>query len=310
MQDRLKEPIELLPLFRERVWGRQDLAPFFAQSPEPPRIGEVWFTSVENPVSLGGTLGDLLTQQPSLLGDDCDPARPGICPLLVKFLFTSERLSVQVHPTDKPGQCGKTEAWYVLDAQPGAQVALGFEQSISRAELKTAIESGTVEQLLNWHVANAGDVFFIPAGTVHAIGPGLTICEVQQNCDTTYRLYDYGRNRELHVEQGLAVARVAAYQSPDPPIALDTWRDQLIACDCFRIERLRPHAGFEIEAGLDSHMLLICVKGSGSVGSHYAARGTAWFIPAQAETVRVESPESEWILAYKAQHPSSLSPRS
>lgn len=164
----------------EKVWGRRDLpAPFANPGAEP--VGEIWF---ESP--------------------------PELSQVLVKYLFTSEKLSVQVHPSDAQapaGERGKEECWLVLDAEPGTTLAIGFKQAISREAMHAAALDGSIEDALEWHPVKAGDFFYLPAGTVHAIGPGLTLVEVQQNSDITYRLYDYGRPRELHLDQGLAVAR-------------------------------------------------------------------------------------------------------
>ncbi len=136
-----------------------------------------------------------------------------ICPLLVKLLFTTERLSVQVHPDDEyaeehHGSLGKTEAWYVLDATPPGEVAVGFRQTLTPDQFNAAVHSGEIENLLDWRKVQAGDIIYVPAGTVHAIGAGVTICEIQENSDITYRLYDYGRPRELHLEHGTKVSRV------------------------------------------------------------------------------------------------------
>ncbi len=168
----------------EKVWGRDTLpAPFAA--PPGARIGEIWF---EPP--------------------------PEVPQVLVKYLFTSEKLSVQVHPSDAtalPGEAGKEECWLVLDADPDARLAIGFERAVTTAEVEAAAMDGTIESLLTWHPARAGDLFYLPAGTVHAIGPGLTLVEVQQTSDTTFRLYDYGRPRELHLTRGLEVAEGIPY---------------------------------------------------------------------------------------------------
>lgn len=163
----------------EKVWGRDTLpAPFVA--PAGTQIGEIWF---EPP--------------------------PEVPEVLVKYLFTSEKLSVQVHPSDATalaGEAGKEECWLVLDAEPGATLAIGFAGEVTPAEIEAAAKDGTIEDLLTWHPARAGDLFYLPAGTVHAIGPGLALVEVQQTSETTFRLYDYGRPRELHLERALAVA--------------------------------------------------------------------------------------------------------
>ena len=168
----------------EKVWGREHLpAPFCA--PADRRIGEIWFAPP-----------------------------PELSQVLVKYLFTSEKLSVQVHPSDAdalPGEAGKEECWLVLDAEPGAQLAIGFERPVTPQQIAAAAQDGAIEQLLTWHTAEAGDLFYLPAGTVHAIGPGLALVEVQQNSDTTFRLYDYGRPRELHLDRALAVARGVPY---------------------------------------------------------------------------------------------------
>lgn len=167
-----------------KVWGREHLpAPF--EAPPGERIGEIWF---ETPPALEG--------------------------LLAKYLFTSEKLSVQVHPSDAQapaGKRGKEECWLILDAEPGATIALGFKRAVGADEMRAAAEDGSIEDLLDWKRVAAGDFFYLPAGTVHAIGPGLALVEVQQESDITYRLYDYGRPRELHLDEAMRVARGEPY---------------------------------------------------------------------------------------------------
>lgn len=168
----------------EKPWGRERLpAPFSAKPGE--KVGEIWF----------------------------DP--PAEWPdVLVKYLFTSENLSVQVHPDDASapkGSRGKEECWLVLDAEPGASLAAGFTRVIDAGEMRTAATDGSIEDLLEWHAVQRGDFFNLPARTVHAIGAGLSILEIQQNSDITYRLYDYGRPRELHLDEAVAVAEGQPY---------------------------------------------------------------------------------------------------
>lgn len=172
--------ISLLPTkMVEKVWGARQLpAPFIA--PDGQQIGEIWF----------------------------DPAAPCEA-LLAKYLFTSEKLSVQVHPSDADapkGLSGKEECWLVLCAEDDARLAIGFKQPIDADAMRAAALDGSIEHLLQWHPARRGDFFYLPAGTVHAIGPGISLVEIQQNSDITYRLFDYGRPRELHLDQALAVA--------------------------------------------------------------------------------------------------------
>ena len=179
--------MQILPTKQvEKVWGRDVLPQPFA-APEGKRIGEIWF----------------------------DPP-PNLSGILAKYLFTSEKLSVQVHPDDArapEGHRGKEECWLVLDAEEGARLAIGFDEPIDADTMRSAAEDGSIEQRLTWHPVRAGDFFYLPAGTVHAIGGGLSLVEIQQNSDITYRLYDYGRPRELHLSKGIEVADGAPYDT-------------------------------------------------------------------------------------------------
>ncbi|HEX4605460.1 MAG TPA: type I phosphomannose isomerase catalytic subunit, partial [Candidatus Angelobacter sp.] len=208
-------PLLLQPQFHERVWGAHDLAPFYPREITGNPIGEAWLTgdqcSVVNGPLAGQTLADLSSQfGAELMGDaNKNAAR---FPLLIKFLFPKDKLSVQVHPDDEDaasaGQpCGKTECWYVLQADPGAQIGLGLKAGATKTEVERAIRETRMEHLLNWIDVHEGDMIYVDAGTVHAIGGGAVIVETQQNSDTTYRLYDYGRPRELHIEDGLRATK-------------------------------------------------------------------------------------------------------
>ncbi len=299
-------PIQLLPIFRERVWGRQSLAPYFPNAPVKEHIGEVWYTFKDNLTSLDVPLGELLAREPGILGSAGDPRHPGICPLLVKMLFTTERLSVQVHPDDEyaqkhHGSLGKTEAWYVVDAEPPAEVAVGFREQISAERLRASAESGEIEELLDWRRVAQGDVIYTPAGTVHAIGAGLTICEIQENSDITYRLYDYGRPRELHLDHGTKVSQLGPHDVEPGSKQLASWRDQLVESSYFRIERLRPTNALTIEAGVPYYLLLICLKGSGAIAGERFEVGQCWMIPAGSGQVEMNAAGSEWILTYAAE---------
>lgn len=182
--------MELKRHFVEKPWGRTDLPATFA-APAEQRIGEIWYET-----------------------DDAAPL-----PLLVKWLFTSEKLSIQVHPSDQQAQdrglpSGKEECWYIVDAVPGAVLGIGTTRALDGKTLRAASQSGEIEQLMDWKPVKAGDYFYIPAGTVHAIGAGITLVEVQQYADITYRLYDYGRPRELHLDEGVAVSNAKPYSDP------------------------------------------------------------------------------------------------
>jgi mannose-6-phosphate isomerase len=294
-----------MPMFRERVWGRESLAPYFPVIPLGERIGEVWFTAEENLTSSGRSLGDLLRHHPEILGSAAEPRYPGICPLLVKLLFTESRLSVQVHPDDEYAQrhhrsLGKTEAWYVLEVEPQGEIALGFRNSLSQEKLREAVKSGEIESMLRWYPVRAGDVFYVPAGTVHAIGAGVTLCEIQENSDITYRLFDFGRGRDLHLDHAVEVSRLGPYEHHARPVPLAGWRDELLACPYFRIERLKPQSSIRFERGLPHYLILMSVKGSGTIAERDFKAGQAWLVPAGSDEIHVHGPDSEWVLAYSA----------
>jgi mannose-6-phosphate isomerase len=206
---------------------------------------------------------------------------PAEVPLLVKFLFTSARLSVQVHPEDDyarrhENSAGKTEMWHILRAEPGAEIALGFREPISRQRLRDASVSGEIEKLLCWIPAAPGETYFTPAGTVHAIGGGLALCEIQQVSDVTYRLYDYGRPRELHVDKGVEVSDLGTH-----PGARPTHGNLLVECPYFRTEKLEIAAAQHY--GYERPHLLILIAGEGAFDDRPCRAGEVWLAPAGAE---------------------------
>jgi len=190
LQFPLKGSLKLRQRRIEKPWGRSDLPPTFGGRATRERIGEIWFEHPSN----------------------------GHLPLLVKYIFTSEKLSIQVHPDDVEARArslaeGKSECWYVIDAEPGATIGLGLRRPVSRDELRNAALDGSIESMMDWIPVSPGDFFYVPAGTVHAIGAGLTLLELQQASDVTYRLFDYGRPRELHLDDAIAVATPGPSQS-------------------------------------------------------------------------------------------------
>lgn len=236
-------PVRLPAVFKPKIWGALDLAPWYSTPRE--KIGEVWFEA------------DL--------------------PLLVKFLFTTERLSVQVHPE------GKTEMWYVLRADPGAQVAIGFRETITPERLRESALSGEIEKLLHWVDVNPGDAFFIPVGTVHAIGAGLALCEVQQHSDITYRLYDYGRPRELHLAQAMQVSLLDANDAKPSELPID--------CKYFHTEVARITTPIDYPPAHDRFHLLIFASGSGVMAGLPFREGETWLIPPGASLFSIEPAE-------------------
>jgi mannose-6-phosphate isomerase len=204
-------PLLMSPVFDPRPWGATDLSPIYPNHRFNEKIGEAWLTGdhckVANGILQGKTLHELSAQYGRELVGQAAPDASRF-PLLLKFLFPQDKLSVQVHPDDeaarKAGQpCGKTECWYVAHAKPGAQVALGLKPGTSHPQFEEAIHHQSAEELLNWINVFTGDMIYVPGGTVHTLGPGSIIVETQQQSDTTYRLYDYGRPRELHIQEGL-----------------------------------------------------------------------------------------------------------
>ena len=238
-------PFRIEPRFVGRVWGYQDLRPWYDHVAAPGEpIGEVWLTGDDCLVATGAhagkTLGALFVAEPrALLGPSA--AAPG-SPLLIKTIFAREKLSVQVHPDDamarKYGEPrGKTECWYALAAELGAQVAAGLKPGVTLEQIKAGIHDGTLEESLNVLPVAAGEMVFVDAGTVHAIWPGSILLETQQNSDLTYRMYDYGRPRQLHIDKSVEATRLVTRAGKIAPVQLAD-RTVLIDVENFRVERL------------------------------------------------------------------------
>ena len=238
----------------EKPWGRRDLWPAFgAVASGAPPVGEIWF---EVPGERDG-----------------EAAGPE---LLIKYLFTSDKLSVQVHPDDDAAKAkgyprGKSEAWVILDADPHASIALGTLAVMDRTALRLAAEDGTIEEKLDWKAVKKDDSFYTPAGTIHAIGPGLTLVEVQQNVDLTYRLYDYGSDRELHLDDGIAVSDPVPYVAPYRAQDIAPGRTILANGPAFVLERWKGARDSAL-AGDGRAIWLIPLAGTGTIdGEEFAA---------------------------------------
>lgn len=282
-----------------------DLRPWyqFATASEP--VGEVWLTGDDCLVAsgpfVGKTLGQLFDEAPeTLLGTGVSNVGS---PLLLKVIFAEQRLSVQVHPNDILAQKyghprGKTECWYVLASDPGGQVAVGLKPGLTMQQVRAGVENGTLERCMELLTVHRGDMIFVDAGTVHAIWPGSILLEAQQNCDLTYRLYDYGRPRELHVEKAIEATRLNTRAGKMNPKASGD-RTVLVDAEYFRVERLLNAAVWrssalpaedEPEAGLS---YLFAAEGEGRIaGKGFApvdlpARGTV-AVPAASPEFDVE----------------------
>jgi mannose-6-phosphate isomerase len=248
-------PFRIEPQFVNRVWGYRDLRPWFDRVAEGEPIGEVWLTGDDCRVATGPYAGQRLVDVFADAGQWLvgAGAQDACSPLLIKVLFAQEKLSVQVHPDDALARQsgfprGKTECWYALSAEPGAQVAAGLKPGTTAEEVAEGIRQGTLEEYLATLTVQQGDMVFVDAGTVHAIWPGSVLLETQQYCDLTYRMYDYGRPRELHIDKSLQAMRLETGAGKVLPQQLAD-RMLLLNAEYFRIERV-PVAGTRTSASL------------------------------------------------------------
>jgi mannose-6-phosphate isomerase len=243
----------------EKPWGVAHLpAPF--SNDGTARIGEIWF------------------EPPTALPE-----------LLVKYIFTSEKLSIQVHPSDSQtqqaglGKQGKEECWLVIDAEPGARLGIGFAHELDDGALRAAALDGSIEDLLVWHEVAKGDFFYIPAGTVHAIGAGVSIIEIQQNSDITYRLYDYGRPRELHLNEGVAVAKAAPHDPALHRHLSGNGSVELVSGPHFTLDRVEGQPDAAMAARYPGPLLVIPLDGDVTVSGETAHPGQCALAPNWAD---------------------------
>jgi len=260
--------VRLTPAFKEKVWGSTRLEPLFPNSDK--KIGEVWFEGVDD------------------------------LPVLIKLLFTTEKLSVQVHPDDAYARLhhnsrGKTEMWHVLHAEPGAQIAAGFRETITPEKLRAASLSGEIENLLQWFDAAAGDTFFIPAGTVHAIGAGLTLCEIQQHSDVTYRLYDYGRPRELHLDQAVQVSQRGPYMA-----RRHIQGEVLVTCPYFTTSRFCISNSIRHMPPSKTPEIFVVIGGSALLNGHPVTAGEVWYLEAGIQETEISGNATFLLVAHSS----------
>ena len=309
----LIEPLFLTPAGKDYLWGGSRLNDEFSKDIPLSPLAETWECSthpdgescVASGAFAGQTLRQVLRAHPDWLGERCANSG-GELPILVKFIDAKRDLSVQVHPDDafaaahEHGQKGKSEMWYVLDAERGARLVYGLRRDAEEADLRQAITDGTLERYLRYVPVETDDVFFLKAGTIHAIGAGCLIAEIQQNSNLTYRLYDYdrvdknGQKRPLHMEKALAAARLGASTAPRQPLRVLKYHpgcatELLCRCRYFQVERLllnteRIRSRAPIAADELSFQVLLCVNGCGAVSYGGQTRdffkGDCIFLPA------------------------------
>lgn len=266
----------------EKPWGRTDLRPWSEADATHGRIGEIWYERA-----------DPAADEPSLL---------------LKLLFTCEPLSIQVHPGDAFAQSigearGKSEAWYVISAESGARVALGLDRRLTLGQLREAIADGSIAGRIAWRGVSSGDVIDVPAGSIHAIGGGLVIAEIQQRSDTTYRLFDYGRSRGLQVELAVAVADAGPAPPVPLPRALGPGRTLLVISSHFILEKIdaAPHSLWSVRARHESWLLVLA--GHAGVGLIQTFPGEAVFLEREATTLRAGATGMQALVAYGAEQP-------
>jgi len=318
-------PFRIVPTFHPRIWGERSLAPLFPDKVNlPAPIGEVWLTDAKCLIASGPFATKTLQEAwPELPVDWRGPRCAGMkdFPLLVKFVFPADKLSIQVHPDDEyaskhevaAGGRGKTEMWHIVSAKPGAQLLLGLKPGVTKKEFTAAIPTKAVEDLFQVHDVEEKETYFVPAGVPHSIGGGMIVCEVQQYCDLTYRVYDYGRvdaqgkPRELHVDKAMDVilfdnhrtlrVRSLHWASQKMGISL------LMACKYFATERWRIAEFFTARPKTDAFNLLIFLSGTGIMrwdgGKAHYRQGECWFMPASLKSYElIPEGESSLIRAF------------
>jgi mannose-6-phosphate isomerase len=315
-------PLLMLPSFDPRPWGTRDLSPIYPNHKFDENIGEAWLTGDDCKVANGPLKGKSLSQlsgefRIDLVGEAArDPQR---FPLLLKFLFPLQKLSVQVHPDDEQAQrvgqpWGKTECWYVAHARPGSQIALGLKAGVTVAQFEKAIHEERAEELLNWIDVFAGDMVYVAGGTVHTLGPGSVIVEIQQQSDTTYRLYDYGRPRQLHLQEGLAAVKEktssgkVVRSAPCEIRGSHNLHSPLIAAPYFAVDMFETKQVLSLntrdESDRSSAQILVAIDGCGVIEAPgkepvTLAKGDAVVVPACIENFDVRP---QWTLEFLRAH--------
>ena len=303
----MKYPMKLIAPLKDYLWGGMRLRDEYGKETQLTKVAESWELSchkdgksvIANGVAAGQTLAEWLAAEGAdALGTNA--AKFPYFPLIIKLIDAHDNLSVQVHPDDDyalrvEGEYGKTEMWYIVDCEEGAELLYGFQHEITKEEFRRRIEEGTLLDVVRRVPVKKGDVFFIPAGTLHAIGKGILICEIQQNSNTTYRIYDYGRvgtdgkPRDLHIDKALDVVRLAPvtqHAASSPPIDIFSGAEVrlLAACDYFTVYHLSVASKCSLTAGTDSFHALTVLDGSlilrAETEELHIQKGESVFLPA------------------------------
>lgn len=302
------EMVKLTPFVADNIWGGTRLIEEYGIKTDKNPAAEAWVLSchpagpstILNGEYAGKTLQEVYLSDKSICGTKGQKYE--FFPLLIKFIDAKQNLSIQVHPDDEyamrvEGEYGKTEAWYILDCEPDAELILGFKKEISVEEFKKAAQSDEMMNICNHIKVKKGDLFFIESGTMHAICKGILLAEVQQNSNTTYRIYDYGRlgkdgkPRELHVDKAADVTKLCPPSIPDASNRktekfANATRAELTSCDLFTMYKLDVDGKYQSNASDESFVSILCLSGSGSVSCEKAQltfkKGESIFIPASS----------------------------
>lgn len=296
------EILKLKPVFKDYIWGGNRLREEFGFESEYDIMAEGWMLAARNDGE-NTVIGGQFDGQPFSKVIDGNPDYLGangrkfpFFPLLIKLIDAKNDLSVQVHPDDEyamksAGEFGKTECWYILDCDEDAELIFGFNKEISKEEFRKSIEEGTFLQYINREKVKKGDLFFIEAGTLHAIGKGILLAEIQQNSNLTYRVYDYGRlgadgkPRPLHIENAIDVTdcvppKADAKGAGVPKEFNGFTKQALVKCDLFTVEKYTAHGEFTLTSDDTSFLSLLVTDGSGKIGDFEVKKGDSLFVPA------------------------------
>ncbi|MFW6287535.1 MAG: type I phosphomannose isomerase catalytic subunit [bacterium] len=332
-------PLKFNPIYKEKIWGGDKLDEVFNRDLPNKKIGESWEVAahpngtsiIENGIYQGRTITELIDNNTRELLGNVKLNEENRFPLLVKILDANAKLSVQVHPDDKyagevENELGKTEMWYIIDAEPDAKLVYGLKPGTSKEEFARSIEGGNLEEYLNEVLVEKGDVFYMPSGTIHAIEEGILLAEIQQNSDTTYRVYDWnrmgqdGKPRELHIEKALDVIDfdkdiTKAKSSPLTIDKSDYSRSFLTACPYFVTEKVDIKTLYELHPGGEKFFVIMNLSGQAGISSnervYNLSPGDTYFIPADLRSVKIDGlcellisyvPESKEEIVKELQH--------
>lgn len=315
-------PLKFKPIYKEKIWGGTKLKDVFKRKLPANKIGESWEIAAHpngNSVVINGplkgeALSTLIEKYPEILGKERHLLKTSQFPLLVKILDASDKLSVQVHPDNKyaskyEGEYGKTEMWYIIDAEPGAKLIYGLKPGTTKTMLAQSINEGNIEEFLNEVEVKKGDVFFIPSGTIHAIKEGILLAEIQQNSDSTYRVYDWnrkdqkGKSRPLHVKKALNVIKFDTEYSKPKSLKVKNNnynRTILTICPYFAIEKIKAIKKYKLKTN-NTFFIILPLKGNGKL--HHRTEiytlepGETTLIPANIKEINITG-NLEFLLVY------------